>query len=265
MNRTTTTLPVALILLMALTGIAGADTMLPGLSTRVGETVEYNMAIHNDTGAAHSYSLTVSAPAPGLAGTFLVDGRVTDTAQVDSGVTIAVIYRLPVPADFTPGDYTFTVTATAADGAALVQPLMLAVSDAYGIRIVGQVANFQAFTGQPAQVSISAANMGSEKLSNVHLVVDAPASWSVEVTPAHLPSLAPNESVTFDISILVPKTETPGHQMLQLSVGADQVTGPTTNIDVRVQKSPHAMVGAAAVAIAAAIAALIYFRRRGRR
>lgn len=61
--------------------------------------------------------------------------------------------------------------------------ITLKVENTYALRISSQNININTFSGQEFQVSIIASNTGASDLSNVSLMVDAPAKWVVQVNP----------------------------------------------------------------------------------
>ncbi|MCA9968310.1 MAG: hypothetical protein KC423_28895, partial [Anaerolineales bacterium] len=78
-------------------------------------------------------------------------------------------------------------------------------------------------------------------------------------------TLEPGAETTIHAQVLVPSSQVTGDQTLQLALASDQTTSPASSLTVRVQKSPtflYAALGLMGLAIAAAI---VYFRRKGRR
>jgi uncharacterized membrane protein len=244
---------------------AAADAVTLAQTVQAGSAGEYQIEIANETTDSHDYHLTVDGLPDTLTLSFVQDGPVLDTVAVDAGSYTLVTLRVDVPADTAVGRYAGSVTATRDDGSALTVPIVLNVENTYSVEIVSQNLNVTTFRGQEFTFDVTASNIGAAPLTNLSLVVGAPAKWVVQIDPAVVASLDPGADAAYHARVLVPRSQIAIDQPVTLSIISDQASSAESTLTVRVQNNPGYLVVAAIVILAAVIGVVVYFRARGRR
>ncbi|MEZ4594907.1 MAG: NEW3 domain-containing protein [Chloroflexota bacterium] len=252
--------------LLALAPLAArADEISLAQTVQASQTAVYQIALHNETAAGHTYTLALTGLPDDLTVAFTQGGPRLTQADVAANSYGQVEMKVEVPVETAVATYQAQFTATRDDGQTLTQPVLLNVENTYAIKIASQSLNMSAFSGQEFGFDVTAVNSGAAPLDNLALTVDAPAKWVVRTDPITVSTLEPGAETTIHAQVLVPSSQVTGDQTLQLALISDQTTSPDSSLTVRVQKSPtvlYAALGLMGLAIAAAI---VYFRRKGRR
>lgn len=266
MKRTQLLLIVALLTLLALTPLAArADAITLAQTVQASQTAVYQIALHNETAVSHTYDLALTGLPDGLTAAFSQGGPRLTQVNVAANTYEQVQMAVDVPVETAVAQYTAQFSAARDDGQTLTQPVVLNVENTYAIQIASQSLNVSAFSGQEFGFDVTAVNSGAAALDNLALTIDVPAKWVVRIDPTTVPTLAPGAETTLHAQILVPSSQVTGDQTLQLSLTSDQTTSPTSSLTVRVQKSPTFLYAAFGLMGLAVAAAIVYFRRKGRR
>jgi uncharacterized membrane protein len=242
-----------------------ADEVTLAQTTQAGVMAQYPLEIHNETGTDHTYQLAVTGLPDTLAATFTQGGPVLDWVTVPANGYGQVTLRIEVPIDTPVGHYAGQFTASRDDGATLAHPLSLNVENTYALKITGQAANANTFSGQEFTFETTAANTGAAPVTNLALKVDVPAKWLVQLDPPRVDSLEPGQTVSIKARVLVPASQVSVDQPLPLSLTSDQATSPTSELMVRVQKSPNYLIASGLVIVLAVAGVFVYFKIKGRR
>ena len=260
------TLLLLLFALLALTPLAArADEIILAQTVQASQTAVYQIALHNETAVPHTYDLALTGLPDGLTTVFTQGGPLLTQIDVAANSYGQVQMKVEVPVETAVATYQAQFTATRDDGQTLTQPVMLNVENTYAVKIASQSLNVSAFSGKEFGFDVTAVNSGAAPLDNVALTVDAPAKWVVRTDPVTVPALEPGAEATIHARVLVPSSQTTGDQTLQLALTSDQTTSPTSSLTVRVQKSPTFLYVALGLMGLAIVAAIVYFRRKGRR
>lgn len=246
------------------TGVLADETALQA-TVAAGQRAEYRFEIRNDSNTPHDYSLTLVDLPSDMQASFTAGGPVVDTVTIDAQSYQAVFLRVDVPFEMAVGRYTATVHVQRDDEQALQVPLTLTVENTYALRISSQNININTFSGQEFQVNVTANNTGASDLNNVSLMVDAPAKWVVQVNPQSIDTLSPDETASFDVTVLVSPAQISIDQQIALVATSDQVSSPETSVQVRVQNNPNYLIYALVIVGLAVVGSVIYFRKQGRR
>jgi len=244
---------------------AAADEAAPAETTQAGQTAEYHVELRNDTAVSHDYTLSISGLPENLTTSFTQGGPVLQQVTVATGGYGQVTLRVEVPLDTPVGRYPAIFTATRDDGATLTLPVALNVENTYSVRITSQAVNVNTFSGQEFTFEATASNTGAAPLTNLALVINAPAKWVVQTEPQSVASLEPGAAATYSVRVFVPASQIPIDQLMSLSATSDQAASPETTLTVRVQSSPNYLIFAGVISLLAVAGVLVYFRVRGRR
>ncbi|MCB0208962.1 MAG: hypothetical protein KDJ52_06520 [Anaerolineae bacterium] len=242
-----------------------ADEVTLTQTAPAGVMAQYPLEIHNETGTDHTYQLTVTGLPDTLAVTFTQGGPVLDQVTVPANSYGQVTLRIDVPIDTLVGHYAGQFTATRDDGTALAHPLSLNVENTYALKITGQTTNANVFSGQEFTFETTAANTGAAPVTHLALQVDAPTKWLVQLDPPQVDSLEPGQTVSLNARVLVPASQVSIDQPLPLSVTSSETTSPTSELMVRVQKSPDYLIASGVVIALAVGGVFVYFKIKGRR
>ncbi|MCA9995534.1 MAG: hypothetical protein KDE56_07305 [Anaerolineales bacterium] len=263
MKRTQLLLLFALLTLTPL--VARADKITLAQMVQASQTAVYQIALHNETETDHTYDLTLTGLPDSLTVTFTQGGPLLTQIDVAAGGYGQVQMKVDVPVETAVATYQAQFTTTRDDGQTLTQPVMLNVENTYAVKIASQSLNVSAFSGQEFGFDVTAVNSGAAPLDNLALTINTPAKWVVRTDPAAVPALEPGAETTIHAQVLIPSSQVTGDQTLQLLLTSNQATSPGSSLTVRVQKSPtflYAAIGLMGLTITAAI---LYFRRKGRR
>lgn len=255
-----------LLMLAALAPLAAqADEIVLAQTVQASQTAVYQIALHNETAVAHTYTLALNGLPATLTVTFNQGGAALTQVEVAANEYGLVEVRVAVPAETAVAPYPAQFTATRDDGQTLSQPLTLNVENIYAVQIASQTLNVSAFSGQTFGFEVTAVNSGAATLSNLALQVEAPAKWVVQTTPPVIPALEPGAEITLQAQVFVPASQVASDQTLQLTLTSDQTSSPASSLVVRVQNSPTFLYAALVLMGLALAAAIVYFRRKGRR
>jgi len=242
-----------------------ADEVTLAQTAQAGLTAQYPLEIHNETTADHSYQLAVTGLPDTLTVAFTQGGPLLNSVTVPANGYGEVTLRVDIPTDTPVGHYTAQFSAARDDGVTLVYPLSLNVKNTYALKISGQAANVNAFSGQEFNFEVTAANTGAAAVTNVALKVDAPPKWIVRLDPPAVDRLEPGQSVGFKARVLVPASQTSIDQPLSLSLTGDQITSSKSDLTVRVQKSPNYLIASGMIIVLSMAGVFVYFKIKGRR
>ncbi len=245
--------------------LAHADEITLAQTVPAGQMAEVPLEIHNDTAVEHRYSLALTGLPDALTATFTQSGPVLNSVDVPADSYGQVMLRVQVPRETPVGHYAAKFSATRDDGNTLTHPVTLNVANTYALKIASQNVNINAFAGQEFTFSATAANTGAAPLTNLRLVVGAPAKWVTQIDPPSVDQLAPGAEATLQVRVMVPASQVTIDQPVPLSLSSDQVSSPESTLLVRVQKSPDYLIGAGVVMVLAVAGVFIYFNMKGRR
>ncbi|MCA9948070.1 MAG: hypothetical protein KDE48_00350 [Anaerolineales bacterium] len=254
-----------LFLLLGTVSLARADEMALAQTVQDSQTAEYQLEIHNETTAAHDYTLSLSGLPGGLKTTFTQSGPLVNQVTVPANEYGFVTMRVAVPVETAVGHYVAQFTATRDDGEQLTMPVTLNVENTYAVKIVSQNLNLTTFSGKDFTFDVTAVNSGAAAVTNLALALDTPAKWIVQTNPAAVPTLAAGTETTFHVVVTVPSSQVAADQKISLALTSDQTASPDSPLTVRVQNSPTFLYMALTVMGLAVVGAVIYFRRKGRR
>ncbi|MCA9911954.1 MAG: hypothetical protein KC496_01335 [Anaerolineae bacterium] len=253
-----------LLVLGVATGVYAEDSALLA-TVNAGQTAEYAFEIRNDSAESHDYALSVEDLPADMQATFTQDGPVVDTVTIEAGGYQAITLRVDVPVGSTIGRFPAVIYANREDGQSLQIPITLNVENTYALRITSQNLNINTFSGQEFTLTVTASNTGAAGVTNVQVTADLPNKWLARMEPQVIDQLAPNESATFTVHILVSPAQIAIDQQIPLVINSDQTSSPEAMVFVRVQNSPDYLIYAVIVAVLAIGGAVIYFRLQGRR
>jgi uncharacterized membrane protein len=254
-----------LLLLLSSSAFVSADELAIAQTVEAGQEAEYHVEVHNETSESHDYSLSVEGLAADFQASFTQGAAVLETISVDAKSFAPIILRLATALETPIGDYRAEIVLNRDDGLRLTIPLRLRVENTYAVRISSQTLNITSFSGQEFSFEVSALNSGAGDLHNLRLVVEVLPKWLLETSPSVVESLAPNETATFEVRVLIPPSQVAAELPLKFHLEAEEVSSPDASLLVRVQSNPDYLVYALGLGIVAIVAVVIYFRLKGRR
>jgi uncharacterized membrane protein len=256
-------------MLLAVVGITAqtalADGLVPAQNVQAGQTATFEIELRNETAQEHQYDLSLNGLPDMFTTTFTQGGPVISAVQVAANAAITLALRVEVPLDTPVGRYTADFSALRDDGVAVTTPITLNVENTYAIRITSQNVNVSTFSGKEFTFDATASNTGAAIVTNLALVVDAPAKWVVRVDPAAIDHLEPGNTVDFHVQVVVPASQVAIDQPITLSLTSDQTTSPNSSLMVRVQSNPNYLLPAGLIVLVAVAGVFVYFRVKGRR
>lgn len=257
--------PLLIAAALVLPAQALADSATAAAIVQAGGTATLAFDVTNQTASEQSYTLTATGLPPQATADFTEDGTVSTTVAVPANSDLPVTMQVQIPAGTPVGTYAGSFTATRGDGATSNVPFVLAVQNAYALKITSTAQNISAFSGKDFALDVAVSNTGAAALTNVVPAMDMPSKWVLLSDPANVPSLDPGAEAVFHLTITVPASQVAIDQPVSVSVTSDQVSSPASDLSVRVQSNPVFLPVAAAVVVLALIAVAVYFRLKGRR
>jgi uncharacterized membrane protein len=250
----------------ASTGDVTMDADIPSQKGASNATFTFNLTIANNTPQDITFGVNATGP-DGWTVTAQIAGTAqAATAVVKAGSTSAVSVTVNPPDAVTAGQYPIAVTASG--GSKQIETdLQVEITGSYSMSMStpNQVLSNHGSAGHSATQQLTITNGGTAPITNVALTATPPTNWKVTFDQPTIASIAANQTVTVNATIIPTTDAIAGDYDLTFNASADQGSTATTDIRFTVETSLEwAIVGAALIVLV--FAGLWWvFRRYGRR
>ncbi|HEY2917129.1 MAG TPA: NEW3 domain-containing protein [Candidatus Limnocylindrales bacterium] len=261
----TVTLPLELTI-QASTGDVTMDADIPSQKGASNATFTFNLTLANNTPQDITFGVAATGP-DGWTVTAQIAGTAqAATAVVKAGSTSAVSVTVNPPDAVTAGQYPIAVTASG--GSKQIETdLQVEITGSYSMSMStpNQVLSNHGSAGHSTTQQLTLTNGGTAPITNVTLTATPPTNWKVTFDQPTIASIAANQTVTVNATIIPTTDAIAGDYDLTFNASADQGSTATTDIRFTVETSLEwAIVGAALIVLV--FAGLWWvFRRYGRR
>ena len=242
------------------------STATPHVDAYAGKSAKYQVTIANLGDADCLAALNVTGLPQGYRWTVTdAQGNTLSQVYLPAGGSAALALSVSVPPLAEPTAISFKLTASAGSSVDEM-PLSLGVLGRYELSFVTQNFYLEIAPGSSGAFELQLRNTGYSSLTNVAVTpASVPSGFTVNVDPPSVLLLKPGDTATFTVTVSAEATVDTGDYYVTLVVKADQVDPTSRNLHVYVRATSGAayyMLALVAILIAAAI---LFYRRFGRR
>jgi Predicted membrane protein len=175
------------------------------------------------------------------------------------------VLSVSVPPLAEPTAISFKLTASAGSSADEL-PLSLGVLGRYELSFVTQNFYLEITPGSSGAFELQLRNTGYSSLTNVAVTpVSVPSDFTVDVNPPNVLLLKPGDTATFTVTVSTQATVDAGDYYVTLVVKADQVDPVSRDLHVYVRAASSTAYYMLALVVILIVAAVLAYRRFGRR
>ena len=232
----------------------------------IGKSIEYSINIQNEGRVKGTYNLMVESLPVGWEYKFKeASGNAQQISSVEIlvGATKNVVLQVTPSSDVGLGEYTFTIKVSGNVHDTLNATLEIEGSNEMKLEIDNLYT--QVDPGIKKQMIIKVLNTGLSALRDIELILTGPDGWEITAAPLKVPSLKPQMTEKFILSIEAPADASIGDFKVTVKAMSQEVETGEDVIRVTVNKSSSsgylgfAMIGAAIIIL------IIIFRKFGRK
>lgn len=224
------------------------STDYPAVTVQAGKTAKFPIRFTNNGTVDRALDLTIDGPAdwkPQLKNqSFLVR-----SVYIQAGRNLTADFTVDPPSAAGPGDYTFTITGRAPNGAEVSLPITVGIGDTgpSGVRLVSQYPELRGGADKPFEFKVDLVNQSDEE-RDFTLAARAPEGWEVVFQPSFEKRqiaglrVKAGETRGLDIQVTPPRTARAGEYPILIAAtsGPDQAQIP---LNVRVIGNYRLTVG----------------------
>ena len=228
------------------------------------ESIISIMAENNDN-KAHQYKLGTQDIPADFKYWFILNGKQVDTIELKPSEKYLVELHLEAPLKIQEEGATFTAELQRDDGDKADIPLSLTINLDYALEISGGTKNLEIMNGKSMSLDIAVTNTGNKELKNLVIKADLPYKWSLDkITPENL-TLQPGQNALFKLDITVPPSQVSGNYSINITSSNENAASNEMIVPVTVKTGMGFAGWMIGLLLAAALAAILYFRKQGRR
>jgi len=242
------------------------STATPHVDAYAGKSAKYQVTVANLGDADCLAALNVTGLPQGYRWTVTdAQGNTMSQVYLPAGGSATLTLSVSVPPLAEPTAISFKLVASAGSSVDEL-PLSLGVLGRYELSFVTQNFYLEIAPGSSGTFELQLRNTGYSSLTNVAVTpASVPSGFTVSVDPPSVLLLKPGDAVTFTMTVSAEATVDTGDYYVTLVVKADQVDPVSRDLHVYVKATASAayyMLALVAILVAAAI---IAYRRFGRR
>lgn len=249
--------------------VAELKAKYPSQSVQLGSTINYMITIENPSQTDELFDLSAPEIPAGWEIVFkAVEAQEIGAVLITANGIETIIAEVTPALNSIPGEYLISIEAISKSIQGNIT-LTAIVTGAYDVDIDISALFMEIDAGTTETVTINVTNTGYSPLTNLEiLITSTPSNWIVETSPLKHPTLDPNESIEFQISIQVPAEAARGDYLINFRPSMDQISqNELVEQQIRVTANPEAALGIyglalVMVALAAVFLILMKFRRR---
>lgn len=119
--------------------------------------------------------------------------------------------------------------------------------------------------GGTAMLTVNVTNIGATGIQQIQPALELPYKWMTEKCEPQSVNLTPGESGSFQLMLTVPASQSTSTQEILLTCGNAEVSSNQLSIPVTISTNPGYLWIVLAGVLIVAIAAVLYFKKHGRR
>ena len=244
------------------------NTKFPEVTVEAGETVEYQIQLGNFGDSNRLLFLSIEAP-PDWKAVFksgALEISQLDIAPMSMGGAEKLTIEVTPPSTVDLDTYNISVQAKSETGAVLADTeLKATIIGSYDLQLSLSTLLTSTTSGDSTSFTATVINTGFSSLTVVGLEIEAEDGWDVEISPAQLDLLKPQESFSFNVVIDTPKDTVSGDYLVTLTGLSDQVDSSPMQVRVTVNTSTEWGIYGFGIAIIMIIALVLVFKKFKRR
>lgn len=241
------------------TEISGNYLVVPGKETISRITVE------NKDIKPHRFNLQALELPEGFKTSFLQDGKMSETIELNSSDKRLIELRLEVPLKILKDSGTFRIKLLREDGIESFVPISFTVNRDFAFEISSGIKKLELMNGKSTSFEIVVTNTGNKELKDLGLKVDLPYKWSLEnVIPEKL-TLKPGENGLFKLNVSVPSSQASGNFAIKIKSLNGDAASSEISIPITVTASTGYAWWAIGLVLVVGVVTILYFRKHGRR
>jgi len=236
------------------------------VTVEAGKAIQYPITIWNKGDRDVLFLLTVLSAPDNWKTVFIAEDIEISSFLITAGESMSLKLKVTPPSVVETGDYQIVIRAESDDGVISKQiELKASVVGYYELNMELSSLYKTITTGASTTFTAKITNTGKSPVTTLYLEADAPEEWDVSIIPVQVASLAPKESLTFNIMAETPADTVAGDYMITLKALSDQVESEEAQLRVAAQASTSwgfIGFGVAGVVIISLIIVFMKFRRR---
>lgn len=248
------------------TPVLRLSTATPHVDAYAGKSARYQVTVANLGDADCLAVLNVTGLPQGYRWTATdAQGNTLSQVYLPAGGSATITLSVSVPPLAEPTAISFKLVASAGSSADEL-PLSLGVLGRYELSFVTQNFYLELAPGSSGVFELQLRNTGYSSLTNVVVTpASVPSGLTVSVNPSNVLLLGPGETATFTVTVSADATLDTGDYYITLTVKADQVDPASRDLHVYVRAASSVALYVLPLIAVLVAAALIAYRRFGRR
>ncbi|PVX25878.1 MAG: hypothetical protein CW691_03190 [Candidatus Bathyarchaeum sp.] len=240
-------------------------TKFPEVTIEAGTIVNYQVDLGNFGDTNRLLLLSVDAPADWKAIIKSGDSEISQL-NIDPQTAEALVVEVTPPSTVNLGTYNITVQVKSESGVVLSEvELKATIIGSFDMQLILSTLLTTTTSGETATFTATVRNTGFSTLSVIGLEFEAENGWDVEISPAQVDILRPQETCQFTVTIDTPKDTIAGDYLVGFNAFSDQAESDTMQVRVTVNTSTEWGIygfGLAAIIIIVLVLVFRKFKRR---
>ncbi len=257
------------VMITSVNNSAQLSAQVESVIASLGSNIYYDIGLQNLQAQSNDYKLSVTGLPENWYYRYVSARGSTDEmaeAVVPADSTKNIVLQIVPPLSAQVGDYNFTATMTTPDGIVISKALTLRLKGAVSMAVSTDQLSYSTGPGQAFNVKVYVTNNGQGgSLTNVYPDVQAPSGWTVNVTPAMVNSIKPDETQVFTVNVQPPANIVANVYALNMAVKSDQSTSATTNYQITITTISIVPYIGGAVVLMVIGGLVVMYRKYGRR
>ena len=230
-----------------------------------GNQTTARIMVENNDVKLHNFNLHTLALPEGFKSYFLLDGKLTETIELNPSDKCLIELRLEAPLKVLNDSGTFKIKLTREDGIESFMAISYAVNRDFALEIISDIKKLDVINGKSMSFDIAVTNTGNKELKDLGLKVDLPYKWTLDnVAPEKL-TLKPGENGLFKLNISVPYSQASGNFEIKIKSLNGEASSNEISIPITVTASTGYAMWVIGLVLVFGVITFLYFRKHGRR
>ncbi|MCW4034979.1 MAG: NEW3 domain-containing protein [Candidatus Bathyarchaeota archaeon] len=240
-------------------------TKFPEVTIEAGKIVTYQVDLGNFGDANRLLLLSANAPADWKAVIKSGDSEISQL-NIDPQTAEALVVEVTPPSTVNLGTYNITVQVKSESGVVLADvELKVTIIGSFDMQLILSTLLTTTTSGETATFTATVRNTGFSTLSVIGLEFEAEDGWDVEISPAQVDILRPQETCQFTVTIDTPKDTIAGDYLVGFTAFSDQAESDAMQVRVTVNTSTEWGIYGFGLAVIIIVALVLVFRKFKRR
>ena len=193
------------------------------------------------------------------------DGKELTKLYVESGKQEEFNLVVAIPKGTPIGTLNFTVSASSSNTVKTVR-LTLNVIGLYKIEVINENFYLSLPVGGESSYKLTVKNTGTESITNLDVTATkVPSGFTVDIEPAYISSLKPDDEATFTITVTTQPDINAGNYYLDFEVQSDQTESIKFSLQIGVEQQMSWIYIGGILVLVGIVALFLVYRKFGRR